>query len=146
MAELAEKMEWRVHNLEEVIQMMNNEQKTEKSKTARLEVNDDGLRSHMSVMQKDISDKLEMRMTEVVQRLLMEQDERMKGYEDLRYQLDVKEKLINEKSKYEREEMRDRYQTMDAIVRAEFQRKDEAILAIQNNLEAQIKTINSWVK
>ena len=97
-------------------------------------------------MQKDISDKLEMRMTEVVQRLLMEQDERLKGYEDLRYQLDVKEKLINEKSKYEREEMRDRYQTMDAIVRAEFQRKDEAILAIQNNLEAQIKTINSWVK
>lgn len=60
--------------------------------------------------------------------------------------MDVKEKLINEKSKYEWEEMWDRYQTMDAIVRAEFQRKDEAILAIQNNLEAQIKTINSWVK
>lgn len=60
--------------------------------------------------------------------------------------MDVKEKLINEKSKYEWEEMWDRYQTMDAIVWAEFQRKDEAILAIQNNLEAQIKTINSWVK
>ena len=70
----------------------------------------------------------------------------MKNYEDLRYEMDVKEKLINEKSKYEWEEMWDRYQTMDAIVRAEFQRKDEAILAIQNNLEAQIKTINSWVK
>lgn len=136
MSELAEKMERRVHNLEDVLQMMNNEQKAEKSKTARLEVNDDGLRVHMSVIQKDIADKLEMRMTEVVQRLLLEQDERMKGHEDLRYQLDVKEKLINEKSKYEWEEMRDRYQTMDAIVRAEFQRKDEAILAIQNNLEA----------
>ena len=34
--------------------------------------------------------------------------------------MDVKEKLINEKSKYEWEEMWDRYQTMDAIVRAEF--------------------------
>jgi len=34
--------------------------------------------------------------------------------------MDIKEKLINEKSKYEREEMRDRYQTMDAIVWAEF--------------------------
>jgi hypothetical protein len=33
----------------------------------------------------------------------------MKSHEDLRYQLDVKEKLINEKSKFEREEMRDRY-------------------------------------
>lgn len=59
-------------------------------------------------------------MTEVVQWLLMEQEEWMKNYEDLRYQMDVKEKLIHEKSKYEWEEMRDRYQTMDAIVRAEF--------------------------
>lgn len=40
----------------------------------------------------------------------------MKNFEDLKYQMDVKEKLINEKSKYERDEMRDRYQTMDAIV------------------------------
>ena len=70
----------------------------------------------------------------------------MKGFEDIKYQIDVKDKMLNEKQKYEREEMRDWYQTMDAIVRAEFQRKDEAILALQNNLEAQIKTINSWVK
>jgi len=39
--------------------------------------------------------------------LLLEQEERMKNYEDLRYQMDIKEKIINEKSKYEREEMRD---------------------------------------
>ena len=54
----------------------------------------------------------------------------MKGYEDIKYQIDVKDKLNAEKSKFERDEMRDRYQAMDAIVRAEFQRKDEAILAI----------------
>jgi len=34
--------------------------------------------------------------------------------------MDVKDKIINEKAKYEWEEMRDRYQTMDAIVWAEF--------------------------
>jgi len=39
----------------------------------------------------------------------MEQEDRMKNYEDLRYQMDVKEKMINEKSKYEWEEMRDWY-------------------------------------
>lgn len=33
MAELAEKMEWRIHNLEDVIQMMNNESKIEWTKT-----------------------------------------------------------------------------------------------------------------
>jgi len=35
---------------------------------------------------------------------------------------------------------------MDAVVRAEFQRKDEAILALQSSLETQMRTINGWVK
>jgi hypothetical protein len=35
-----------------------------------------------------------------------------------------------EKAKHEREEMRDRYSAMDAVVRAEFQRKDEAIMSL----------------
>jgi hypothetical protein len=59
----------------------------------------------------------------------------MRSLDDLRYQLDLKEKMNNEKSKNERDEMRDRYSTMDAIVRSEFQRKDEAIMALQNSLE-----------
>jgi hypothetical protein len=50
MAELAEKMERRVHNLEEVISMLNNETKAEKNRTARLEINDEGLRSNMQVL------------------------------------------------------------------------------------------------
>jgi len=32
----------------------------------------------------------------------------------------MKEKINNEKSKHEREEMRDRYSAMDSVVRAEF--------------------------
>mmetsp|Transcript_2287 Transcript_2287/g.2232 ORF Transcript_2287/g.2232 Transcript_2287/m.2232 type:complete len:135 (+) Transcript_2287:1095-1499(+) len=70
----------------------------------------------------------------------------MRSLDDLRYQMDIKEKLNSEKSKNEREEMRDRYAAMDSVVRAEFQRKDEAILALQNSLEVQIRTINGWVK
>ncbi len=92
--------------------------------------NSEDFRTMLGSLQKDQSEKLEVRMTELVQRLLMEQEDRMKGFEDLWYQMDVKDKMITEKSKFEREEMRDRYQAMDAIVRAEFQRKDEAILAI----------------
>ena len=85
-------------------------------------------------------------MTDLVNRLLMEQEERMRQVDDLKYQMDMKDKIITEKSKHEREEMRDRYAAMDSIVRAEFQRKDEAILALQNSLETQIRTINGWVK
>jgi hypothetical protein len=54
----------------------------------------------------------------------------MRSVEDIKYQLDVKEKMNSEKAKHEREEMRDRYSAMDSVVRAEFQRKDEAILAL----------------
>jgi len=74
-------------------------------------------------------------MTDLVNKILMESDERLRGIDDLRYQLEMKDKLLNEKTKHEREEMRDRYQAMDSIVRAEFQRKDEAILSLQNSLE-----------
>ena len=66
--------------------------------------------------------------------------------DDIRYQLEVKEKMTQEKSKHEREEMRDRYSAMDAVVRAEFQRKDEALLSIQTSLETQVRTINGWIK
>lgn len=34
--------------------------------------------------------------------------------------MDVKDRTLHEKSKNEREEMRDRYQAMDATVKAEF--------------------------
>ena len=50
MAELAEKMEWRIHNLEDVLQLMNNEVKADWSKTSRLELNDDDIWVHMNHM------------------------------------------------------------------------------------------------
>jgi len=69
-------------------------------------------------------------VTDLVNRLLLEQEERTRSVDDVRYQMEMKEKMNSEKAKYEREEMRDRYAQMDATVRAEFQRKDEAILAL----------------
>jgi hypothetical protein len=71
-------------------------------------------------LQSEFGSRLEIRMTELVNRLLMEQEERMRSVEDIRYQLDIKEKMNIEKAKHEREEMRDRYAAMDAVVRAEF--------------------------
>lgn len=66
MADLADKMEKRIHNLEEVISLLNNETKEGWTKTQRLELNDDEIRVHMGKMQKDVGDWLELRMTEVV--------------------------------------------------------------------------------
>ena len=89
----------------------------------------------VSNMQHDLSNKLEVKVTDLVNRLLLEQEERNRQIEDMKYQMDIKDKMINDKSKYEREEMRDRYSAMDSVVKAEFQRKDEAIMGIQQSLE-----------
>jgi len=59
-------------------------------------------------------------MTDLVNRLLTEADERARGLEDVKYQMDMKEKLTTEKSQNERNELRERYNQMDAAVRSEF--------------------------
>lgn len=97
-------------------------------------------------IQHDLGNKLEIKVTDLVNRLLLEQEERTRQIEDMKYQMDIKDKMINDKSKYEREEMRDRYSAMDSVVKAEFQRKDEAIMGIQQSLEQQLRTINGWIK
>ena len=45
----------------------------------------------------------------MVNKLLLEQEDRMRQIDDVKYQMEMKDKIINEKSKNEREEMRDRY-------------------------------------
>jgi hypothetical protein len=97
-------------------------------------------------IQIDFGNKLEIKMTDMVNRLLLEQEERMRQMDDIKYQIDIKDKMLLEKTKYEREEMRDRYSAMDSVVKAEFQRKDEAIMGLQQSLEAQLRTINGWIK
>lgn len=122
----------------------------ERENMTRVEVNtlraSEDFKQLVSGIQQEFGSRLEIRMTELVNRLLLEQEERMRSVEDIKYQLDVKEKMNTEKAKHEREEMRDRYSAMDSVVRSEFQRKDEAILALQTSLETQIRTINGWVK
>ena len=49
-------------------------------------------------------------MTDLVNRLLTEADERSRQIDDVKYQIDMKDKLIKEQTKQERDELRDRYQ------------------------------------
>ena len=66
-------------------------------------------------------------MTDLVNRLLSEQEERTRQIEDVRYQIDVKDRMEREKGRQGVEEMRERYNQMDGNIRNEFQRKDQAI-------------------
>jgi len=148
--EVIEKLESKLLNMEQNVHFMKTEQQRERDNLSRLEISslryNEDFKNVLSQVQSEFQGRLEIKITDLVNRLLLEQEERMRSLDDIRYQLDIKDKLNQEKSKHEREEMRDRYSAMDAVVRSEFQRKDEAIMALQNSLETQIRTINGWVK
>ena len=82
--------------------------------------NNEDFRSMLGSMQNDFGGKLEIKITDLVNRILLEQEERMRQMNDIKYQIDIKDKMILDKQKFEREEMRDRYNAMDAVVKAEF--------------------------
>ena len=60
---------------------------------------------------------LEVKMTDLVNRLLSEQEERQRQMEDMRYQVEMKDRMEKEKSKQGMDELRDRYNQMDSVVR-----------------------------
>jgi len=122
--EIIEKLEGKVINLEQNLHFMKTEQKKEKDNVSRLEISslryNEDFKNILSTVQNEFQGRLEIKMTDLVNRLLLEQEERMRQLDDLRYQLDMKDKMNSEKAKHEREEMRDRYSQMDSVVRAEF--------------------------
>ena len=71
-----------------------------------------------------MQNRLEIKVTDLVNRLLSEQEERTRQIDDVRYQMDLKERMEREKGRQGVEEMRERYNQMGANVRNEFQRKD----------------------
>ena len=59
-------------------------------------------------------------MTEMVNRMMQEQDDRMRQVDEIRATIDMKDRLNNQAVKHERDEMRDRYAAMDSVVKSEF--------------------------
>ena len=129
--EVFERLEGKLMGLEQNVQLMNMEQKKEQEQMGRLEVlnfkNNDEFRGMLNNLQNDYQTKLEVKITDLVNRLLHEQDERTRQMEDMRYQIDMKDRMDKEKGRQGMDELRDRYNQMDSNVRAEFQRKDQAL-------------------
>ncbi len=53
-------------------------------------------------------------------RLLTEQEERARAIDDVKYTVDMKDRMNQEKNRHQTDELRDRDNQMDAMVRAEF--------------------------
>ena len=145
-----EKVEGKLMGLEQNFQLMTMEQNKERENIGRMEVinlkNNEEFRGMVGSLQNDFQYKLEVKMTDLVNRLLSEQEERQRQMEDMRYQVEMKDRMEKEKSKQGMDELRDRYNQMDSVVRQEFQRKDQAIAQVQSNIEGQIRGINGWIR
>ena len=144
------KLDGRVQQLETNLIGLGREQVKDKDSISRLEALNqkmgDDLKQLLSAMQSDFSSRLDSRVSEVLNRIIIEHEERRRGEEDLKHQLEIRSKLTEEKMNYEKEEMRDRYMAMDSLVRAEFQRKEEAIRSLGELIETNVKKIQSGLK
>lgn len=149
-SEFGNKLERKVQTLELNLYALGREQLKDKDHIGRLEeVNQrvtDDLKNLLNNLQNDYQSRLDSRVTEIVNRIVMEHEERVRAHDDFRSQVELRERLAEERSKYEREEMRDRYSAMDANVRAEFQRKDEALRSLHSIIEMQFKQSQNALK
>ena len=73
------------------------EQSKDKENASRIEVtglkNSEEFRGMVSQLNSELSGKLEIKLTDLVNRLLSEQEERARSMDDIKYQIDMKEKL-----------------------------------------------------
>ena len=92
---------------------MKMDQTKERESIGRIEVsnlrNSEEFRSLLMQINGELSSRMEVKITDMVNRLLTEQDERMRAIEDVKYTVDMKDKLTQEKSRHQTEELRDRY-------------------------------------
>ena len=111
--EVFDRVEGKLMGLEQNVQLMGMEQRKEKENLGRIEVStlkhSDDFRSMLNQMQNDYSHRLEVKVTDLVNRLLTEQEERSRQIEDVRYQMDMKDRVEKEKGRQGVEEMRERY-------------------------------------
>eukprot|EP00357_Protocruzia_adherens_P000537 CAMPEP_0114981866 /NCGR_PEP_ID=MMETSP0216-20121206/5778_1 /TAXON_ID=223996 /ORGANISM="Protocruzia adherens, Strain Boccale" /LENGTH=1008 /DNA_ID=CAMNT_0002343577 /DNA_START=148 /DNA_END=3174 /DNA_ORIENTATION=- len=149
-SDLAERMDKRIQVLETTLQAVANDQRKDETLMQEIDTlhakNHTDVKSTLGQFQSDLNHKIEFRVQEIVNRIVAEQEERIKNAEEIKYHFEVKDRLNQEKQSYDKEEMKDRYNTMDSMVRAEFQRKDEAILHLQQSLDLQVRSLHAAIK
>ena len=124
LADIIDKMETKVLSMEQNVDILRNEFNRERDNLGRLELtnlrNNEDFKNAVGQIQMDFGSKLEIKMTELINRMLQEQEDRLRQVDEIKQQMEMKDKINNQQVRYERDEMRDRYQAMDSVVKAEF--------------------------
>lgn len=102
--EVFEKMEVKLMNLDQSVSLMKLDQSKEKENIGRVEVtslkNSEEFRGMLNQLNGEFSTRLEVKLTDLVNRLLTEQEERARAIDDVKYTVDMKDRMNQEKTRH----------------------------------------------
>lgn len=121
-----DKLEKRLTSMEANLLAVSREQMKDKDSLSKIEnVNlrlSDDVKNLLASLHQDYQQRLDARVTELVNRIIMEHEDRLRSNQEMRVNFDMREKLNTEKAMYQREEMRERHSALQALMRTELQR------------------------
>ena len=90
--------------LEQNLQILKVDHSKEKENLGRVEINNlknsEDFRGMLGQVNNELSNRLEVKITDLVNRLLSEQEDRQRHIEDVKYQIEMKERLNQEKGRH----------------------------------------------
>ncbi len=93
------------------------------------------LRENIKLNLNELASKIETKSSELVRQIAQEHQERVRSQEAMFGQIDLRSKILEEKILYEKEEMREKYLTLEGFTKNEFKRKDESIHHLTEDME-----------
>lgn len=148
--ELAEKVDRRIQMIETALMAIGGESEKNFKMIDRVEGGAYRLQEDLKVffrqLQTDIHSRLEVKSGDLFNKLLQEQEERLRNHEDLKYTFEMKDKMIQEKMQYERNEYKSRLSSVESYLKTELQRKEEMIHSLSSNTDNQIRNIFETIR
>jgi hypothetical protein len=149
-SDVADKVEKRVQMLETALYALHSEHQSSVKTIDRVDSSSnraaEELRSIVNQVENGMQSRLELRMTEVLTRLVHEQEDRLRNHEEIKTSLDIKERMTQDRLTYDRDEMRERYLNMDSFIKQELGRRDETLSSVQHGFEAQVRNLYDVLK
>lgn len=148
--DMAEKMYSKIQTLEQALLALGGEHDRNTRSIDRVEGGAFRLQEDMRVffkqLQTDLQSRVESKSSDLLNRLLQEQEDRLRTHEDLKYNVELKDKMTQDKLSYDRSEFKTRVSSLESYFKTELQRKEDLIQALSTNLDQQTRNIYETIR
>ncbi len=111
---------------------------------------------NVSSLANENSGRVETGLADLQNRLKMEQEDRQRLAEDLKHRIEIRGKMEGDQTKADkldfcgtiacRENIRDSYRELDAIIKNEITRREEVLRNMENSFDGQLKALQAQVR